>query len=149
LTRAEPERPQPLWQLAVAFALGCLAPVPGFVFGMPGRGEFVPAIWSLGFVAALVAPGWRGFIAMLSGASVSALVLDVSDGTFGLVVLIVLIVTALAAHGALTASVLLAMRRVGWRRGLQDPQVRAGGAVALGLVVIFVWFATELARNPP
>ena len=116
---------------------------------MPGRGEFVPAIWLAGFVGLLIAPGWPGFVALIAGATASAALLDLSDGTFGLVFLIVGVVSALAAHGALSAAVLLRLRTVGWRRGVQDRPVLAGGGLALAVVLIFIWFAGEFARNPP
>lgn len=116
---------------------------------MPGKGEFVPAIWLAAFVALLVAPGWPGFIALMVGVTIGAVLLDISDGVFGLVFLIVAVVSALAAHGALSAAVLLRLRTLGWRRGVQDSRVLSGGGVVVGLVLIFVWFATDLARNPP
>jgi hypothetical protein len=62
---------------------------------------------------------------------------------------IVAIVVALAGHGALSASVFLRLRALGWRLGLRDPSVVRGGGVALGLVPVFVWVAKDLARNPP
>jgi len=138
-----------LWRLPVAFALGCVAAASGLVFGMPGHGEFVVIIWLAGFVALLIAPGWRGFAALLAGATASAALIDVADGVFGLVFLIVAVVSALAAHGALCASVLLRLRALGWRSGLRDRNVLAGAGVALGIVLIFVWLAAEFARNPP
>jgi hypothetical protein len=135
--------------LAAAFVLGCAAAVSGFVFGMPGNGEFVPLTWLAGGAAIIVAPGWRGFVALLAGATVAATFLDVLDGVFGLVWLIVAIVVALAGHGALSASVLLRLRALGWRLGLKDPSVLRGGGVALGLALISIWVAQDLARNPP
>lgn len=131
------------------FVLGCAAAVSGFVFGRPGHGEFVPLTWLAGGAAIIVAPGWPGFVALLAGATVAATFLDVLDGVFGLVWLIVAIVVALAGHGAMSASVLLRLRALGWRLGLKDPSVVRGGGVALGLVLIFIWVAQDLARNPP
>lgn len=136
-------------RLLLAALLGCLAPIAGFVFGMPGRGEFVPLTWAAGFVAQLVAPGRWGFLALLGGAVVTATLLDVADGTFGLVALIVAIVAALAGHGALSSWVLQRVRSLGWRGTLRDQGALVGGAVALGLVVLFAWAALELGRNPP
>ena len=80
------------WRLAAAFVLGCTAAVSGFVFGMPGHGEFVPLTWLAGGAAIIVAPGWPGFVALLAGATVAATFLDVLDGVFGLVWLILAIV---------------------------------------------------------
>jgi hypothetical protein len=137
-----------VWRLLAAFSLGCVAALSGFVFGMPGKGEFVPIIWLAAFVAILIAPGWPGFVALISGVTVCAALLDVSDGVFGLVFLIVAIVSALAAHGALSASVLLRLRSLGLSPGSRDARVLAGGGIALVLVLIFAWFATELVRNP-
>lgn len=116
---------------------------------MPGNGEFVPLIWLAGFLALLVAPGWPGFIALISGVTITGVLLDVSDGVYGLVLLIVVIVSALAAHGALSASVVRRLAILGLRTGPRDSRVLAGGGVALGLALLFVWFATELAQNPP
>jgi len=138
-----------LWRLGIAVALGCAAALSGFVFGMPGDGEFVPAMWLAGFVALIVAPGWPGFWALLVGATASAAVLDVSDGVFGLLFLLVAIVVALAGHGALSAAVLVRMHGLGWRRGITDASVLRGGGLAIGLVVLFAWIAADLARNPP
>lgn len=149
MSRIEVPSRRSIWRMCVAFALGCAAALSGFVFGMPGNGEFVAAIWLAGFVALLVAPGWPGFVALISGGTMSATILDVSDGVFGLVFLVVAIVAALAGHGALSASVMLRLRALGWRRGLQEPSVLAGGGLALGLVLIFVWVAGDFARNPP
>ncbi len=148
---SRPETPwrRSIWRLTAAFVLGCLGALSGFVFGMPGNGEFVPTIWLAAFVALLLAPGWPGFVALISGVTVSAALLDLSDGTFGLVFLIVAVVSALAAHGALSAYVLLRLRSLGLRTGLQDVRVLSGGGFALGVVLIFVWFAGEFARNPP
>jgi hypothetical protein len=151
---SRPKDVTPLWRrsvlrLAIAFGLGSAGALSGFAFGMPGNGEFVPLMWLAGFLALLVAPGWPGFIALLSGVTVSGVLLDVSDGVFGLVVLIVVVVSALAAHGALSASVVRRLTILGWKTGSRDSLVLAGGGVALGLALLFVWFATELARNPP
>lgn len=137
------------WRLGVAVALGCAAALSGFVFGMPGDGEFVLAMWLAGFVALIDSPGWSGFLALLVGATASAAALDVSDGVFGLLLLVVAIVVALAGHGALSAAILVRMRELGWRQGLSDPSVRRGGALALGSVMLFAWIAADLARNPP
>jgi len=47
---------------------------------MPGNGWFVPAMWLAGFVALLIAPSWPGFVAVISDATLTAAVLDLSDG---------------------------------------------------------------------
>jgi hypothetical protein len=137
------------WRLGLSFALGGVGAVSAFFFGLPGRGEFIPAVWLAAFAATLIAPGWPGFVALIGGVAVLAVILDISDGTFGLVWLIVAILTALAAHAALTASVLLRLRALGRAAGLKDSRVLGGAALAVGLVLIFVWFAGEFARNPP
>jgi len=136
-------------RLSAAFALGCLAALSGIVFGMPGRGEFVVVIWVAAFVALVIAPGWPGFVALIAGTTVSAAILDVSDGVFGLVFLIVAVVGVLASHGALSASVLTRGRALGPRASLRDERVLAGAGFAVGGVLLFVWFAAEFARNPP
>lgn len=51
-----------IWRLGVFFVLGAAAALSGLVFGMPGNGEFVPAIWLAAFIALLVAPGRPGNI---------------------------------------------------------------------------------------
>ena len=137
------------WRLGLSFALGAVGALSAFVFGLPGKGEFIPAVWLASFVALLATPGWPGFVALIAGVAIFATILDMSDGTFGLVWLIVAILAALAAHAALSASVLLRLRRLGWAVGLRDSRVLAGGALALGLVLVFAWFAVEFARNPP
>jgi len=54
---------------------------------------------------------------------------------------------SLTAHGALSAAVVRRLSMLGLRDGLRDGRVLAGaGMVALAL--IFVWFATDFARNP-
>jgi hypothetical protein len=138
-----------IWRLAVSFGLGAAGVVPGFVFGMPGHGEFLPGIWLPAFVAAVIAPGWPGFLALLTGITVLAAILDMSDGVFGLVFLIVAILTAVAAHAALTAWALLRLRSLGWQAAVRDQWFLAGAGVALGLLLVFAWFAGEFARNPP
>jgi hypothetical protein len=115
---------------------------------MPGNGLFVPAMWVAGFVALLIVPGWRGFVALIAGATLTTAVLDLSDGVSGLLLLIVAIVSALAAHGALCAFVLLRLRTLGLMTGLRDARVLAGGGLAVGLVLVFVWIAGDFARNP-
>jgi len=135
--------------VGVALALGAAAAATGVVFGMPGKGEFVPLIWLAGFLATVAAPGWAGFAALMVGAIVMSTVLDASDGVLGLVVLIVAVVAALAAHGALSAAVLLRLRAEGWRGLLRDRVFAAGAAAALGLVLVFAWIANDFARNPP
>ncbi len=137
-----------VWRLGIAAALGVAAPFSGLVFGMPGNGEFVPIMWLAGFVALLIAPGWAGFVAVIAGATISAAVLDITDGTFGLVFLIVAIVSALAAHGALCAYVVRRLRDLGWGRGLRDPGLLTSAALAVVLALGYVWFAFDLARNP-
>lgn len=144
-----PLRRRSVLRLAIALGLGTAGALSGFAFGMPGKGEFVPLMWLAGFLALLVAPGWPGFIAMISGVTVSAVLLDVSDGVSGLVLLIVVVVSALAAHGALSASVVHRLTNLGWRTGSRDSLVLAGGGVALGLALLFVWFAAEVVQNPP
>lgn len=138
-----------IWRLLAAFGLGCAAALSGLVFGMPGNGEFVPATWLAAFVALLLAPGWPGFIAHIAGVTMWAALWDISDGVFGLVFLIVAVASALAAHGAISASVMLRLRALGWGPGLRDARVLAGAGLAIGLALIFVWFARDLARNPP
>ena len=137
------------WRLGLAFVLGGVGAASAFFFGLPGRGEFIPAVWLAAFVATLIAPGWPGLVALMAGVAVVATILDVSDGTFGLAWLIVAILTALAAHAALSASVLLRIRTLGWRAALADSRVLGGAALAVALVLVFVWFAGEFARNPP
>jgi len=136
------------WRLGLAFGLGGVGAVSAFFFGLPGRGEFIPAVWLAAFAATLIAPGWRGFVALIAGVAVVAAILDISDGTFGLLWLIVAILAALAAHAALSASVLLRLRVLGWRAGVADPRVLGGAALAVGLVLVFAWFVGEFARNP-
>jgi hypothetical protein len=94
---------------------------------MPGKGAFVLAVWLAAFVALVVAPGWPGFIALMAGVTISAVLLDLSDGVFGLVFLIVAVVSALAAHGALSAAVLMRLRTLGWRKGVQEERILSGG----------------------
>lgn len=149
MSRIEAPPRHSIWRLAAAFALGCLGALSGLVFGMPGNGEFVVMIWLAAFVALVIAPGWPGFVALIAGATVSAVIMDISDGVFGLVFLVVAVVSALAAHGALSAYVLLRLQSLGLRTGLRDAHVLAGGGLALGVVLIFAWIAGDLARNPP
>lgn len=99
-------------------------------------------------VALLIAPGWAGFAALIVGVAVCAAILDLADGTFGLVFLVVAIVSALAAHGALCAVVVRRLWNLGWRRGLRDQMVLGVGGTALVLALVFICVATELARNP-
>lgn len=136
-------------RLALAAVLGCAAATAAFVLGMPGTGAFVPTIWAIAFVAQLTVPGWLGFVALLGGVAVCATVLDVSDGTFGLVILIVVVVAALAAHGALTAAIIRHLHRLGWRLALRDERFVAGAGAAVGAVLVSAWVASDLARNPP
>ena len=137
------------WRLGVAFVLGGGAAASGSVFGMPGHGEFVAIIWLAAFVALIIAPGWPGLIALLSGAAVSAVIIDVSDGIYGLAFLIVAVVSAVAIHGALSASVLLRLRAIGLGTGLRDSRVLAGVGLVLGLALLFALAAADFARNPP
>jgi hypothetical protein len=148
MRRIEESSGRSIRRLFAAFALGCAAAMSGLVFGMPGQGEFVPAIWLAAFLALLIAPGWPGFIALMVGVTSAAVVIDLSDGVFGLVFLIVAVVSAVAAHGALSASVVQRLRLLGWRQGVHDSRVLSGGGLVVGLVLIFGWFASQLARNP-
>lgn len=148
LSRAEAPTRGVTWRLAAAVLLGAAAALSGFVFGLPGKGEFVALTWLAGFAALLITPGWPGFVAVITGAAVTSALLDVADGVFGLIFLIVAIVVALASHGALSAAVLQRVRTLGMRASLRDARVLGGGGVALGVVLFFVWFAGELARNP-
>jgi len=47
----------------------------------------------------------------------------------------------LSAHGALSASVLLRLRTLGWNRGERDGRVLASGGLGLAVALVFVWFA--------
>lgn len=132
----------------MAFLLGCAAATSALVFGIPGNGEFVIFTWLAGLIAVFVAPGVAGFIAVVVGVSIWAALLDVADGTFGLVFLVVAIVGALAAHGALVGLIVRRIAMLGLRRSLRDRDVIVRGAIALGLVVLFVWFANDLRANP-
>lgn len=62
--------------------------------------------------------------------------------------LVVAIVSALTAHGALSAAVVRRLSMLGLRDGLRDGRVLAGAGMVLALALIFVWFATDFARNP-
>jgi hypothetical protein len=148
MTRIQASSRRSIWRLCVAFVLGCPGPLSGLAFGMPGNGEFAWITWLAGFAALLVAPGHRGFIALIAGAVISAALVDLSDGMFGLVFLVAAVVTALAAHGALSASVLQRARTLGLRLAVRDVRVLSRGGLTIGVVPIFAWFAAEFARNP-
>lgn len=68
---------------------------------------------------------------------------------FGLAFLIVVVVGVLAAHGALSASVLTRLRAVGWSEGRHDERVLIGTGLVIAGVVLFAWVSAEFARNPP
>jgi hypothetical protein len=135
-------------RLAAAFCLGSAGGLLAYLLGIPGNGAFVPVVWVAGFVSAVVAPGWRGFLALLGGSGLSAMLLDLADGAFGLVFLVIAIVWALAGHGALSGWAVLRLRAVGPGAAVRDPRLLAGvGVVTVGALVM-VWLAQEFARNP-
>ena len=136
-------------RLALAFGLGVIAATSALVFGIPGNGEFIAFTWLAGLLAAFIAPGIPGFIAVVAGVTVWAALLDMADGTFGLVFLVIAIVGALAAHGELVGSVLRRIGTLGWREGLRDRTVVVRGWIAVALAALFVWSAIELGKNPP
>ena len=136
-------------RLAAAFLLGAAGALIAFVFGVPGQGAFVPVLWLTGFVAAVVAPGWRGFLALLGGGALGAVLLDVVDGAFGLVLLVVTIVCVLAAHGALSGWVASRLKILGPGRALREGRVLVGLGVAMAGLVAVASLGLELARNPP
>ena len=136
-------------RLAMAFGLGVIAATSALVFGIPGNGEFIAFTWLAGLLAAFIAPGVPGFLAVVAGVTVWAALLDVADGTFGLVFLGIAIVGALTAHGELAGSVVRRIGALGLREGLRDRTVVVRGWIAVALAALFVWFAIELGKNPP
>jgi len=135
------------FRLGTVFALGAAAAMSALFFNVPGRGEFFLFTWLAGFFAMFVASGWRGFVAVVSGATASAVLVDLSDGAFGLVFLIVLIVAAISSNGALVATVIRRVARLGLRRSLGDRGVVVGALVALATDVFFGWVAYEVGQG--
>jgi hypothetical protein len=139
---------RPTVGLVVSFGLGFASSLSALGLDVPGNGVFEALTWIAGFVAILITPGRRGLVAVVAGATVSAAIIDASDGTMGLVFIIVTIVAGLAAHGALVGGVVRRVAVIGLRRSLRDRWVLAGSGLALGLAALFVWAAIELAANP-
>lgn len=139
----------PLARLALAFALGSAAGLSALVVDVPGRGEFFALTWLAGFIAMILAPGAAGLVAVVVGAAGSAAIVDVAGGTFGLVLVIVAAVAALASHGALVGAVLRRCGTLGIKGSVGDAKVMLGAAVAVGIMLLFVWLALELGAGPP
>lgn len=139
----------PMGRSICAAALGAAAALIAIVAGVPGRGEFLVAAWAGGVLAVLVAPGWRGFLAYIVGITVGGVVADLSDGSYGLVVLVVAVLVAPGAHGALVGTLGRRIREFGLRGAFRDPRAISGAVLVVCLALAFAWFAAEFARNPP
>lgn len=136
-------------RLAASFGLGCIAASSALVFDVPGRGEFIALTWLAGLITVFVAPGIAGFIAVVAGVTIWVALVDALDGTLQLLFLILGIVISLTAQAALVGVVARRMASLGLTASLRDRPVLVGGAIALGLAALFVWFAIKLGGNPP
>ena len=138
-------------RIATAVTLGIAATIGTQIAGMSG---LVVIPWIAGFLALLFAPGMMGWGAVLAGivigVGVVTLVLAVTGANGGgLLALAVLILLAIASHGALVAAVLDRIRANGPAVALRDGRVLGGGAIAVAIALFFWWVAGEFARNPP
>ncbi len=134
-------------QAMAAVLIGAGAAGVALQSGIPGDGSWIVACWALGFAGSAV---WRhlasyalsvGGIVAFTGFSVVAM------GQYGgLAWLAVLAEAAVLGHGFLVGAVI----GRAWRlRSLRDARVVAGFLAAVGLAVLFVLIAQDLARNPP
>jgi hypothetical protein len=136
------------WRLGAAVVLGGAGALGAYLLGIPGSGLFVPVVWLSGLAASLIAPSIRGFLSLAGGAAVVSALADLVDGSFGLVLLVAGIVTALAAHGALAGWVLSRGRSLGPSRAYRDGPFALAAAFVLATIVMFAWLAREFAANP-
>jgi hypothetical protein len=136
-------------RLLAALGLGVVVAIGAFMFGLPGRGEFVPIAWLVGVAAGVVAPGWTGWVALIGGMGGGIVALTIAAGVDpGFVYLVVAILGGLASHGEIVAWTLLRVARLR-AAGLRDAATLAGlGLIGAGIVA-GTWIAAELARNPP
>jgi hypothetical protein len=135
--------------LSVVAGLGIAVALAAFQFGIPGNGEFIVGAMLGGMAAALVRPGWPGFVALAAAITLAAIVLDMSDGVFGLAWLIVASLLLPAAGGALAGYGARRVVQLGPSAAIRDPgAVRALGLAAL-VIVLIAAAAVLFAQNPP
>lgn len=129
--------------------LGVGAVVVAFVTGIPGSGAFLATAWLAGLVAVLVRPGWGGLVTLAGAIAVAAVIADLSDGSSGLVALIVVSLLVPAAHGELVGSIARRVVALGPAKSIRDGRVIAGLLGAVIVVALVAFVAADFARNPP
>jgi hypothetical protein len=138
-----------LVRLILVGAMGVGAVAVAFATGIPGNGVFLIVAWLAGLAAALVRPGWGGFLTLASAIAVTAVIADMSDGVSGLVVLVVASLLVPAAHGALVGYIARRMVSLGPAKSIRDGRVIGAVLVAVLVVVFLAFVAADFARNPP
>jgi hypothetical protein len=141
--------PADLMRIILVGAMGVGTVAVAFATGIPGNGVFLVAAWLAGLAAALVRPGWAGFVTLASAIAVTAVIADVSDGVHSLVVLVVVSLLVPAAHGALVGYVSRRAVSLGPAKSVRDERVIATVLVAVLVVAFVAVVAADFARNPP
>lgn len=129
--------------------MGVGAVAVAFSPGIPGVGVFLVVAWLAGLATVLVRPGWAGFLALAGAFTVAAVIADMSDGIYGLVVLVVVSLLVPAAHGALVGYIARRVVSLGPAKSIRDERVIGAVFVAVLVVVFLAFVAADFARNPP
>jgi hypothetical protein len=129
-------------------AVGVAAVAVAFATGIPGSVALVVA-WLAGLASVLVRPGWAGFLTLASAIAVTAVIADMSDGAYGLVVLGVVSLLVPAAHGALVGFIARRVVALGPAKSIRNQRVIGAAFVAVLVVVFVAVIAADFARNGP
>jgi hypothetical protein len=138
-----------LVRLILVGVMGVGAVAVAFATGIPGNGAFLLVAWLAGLAAALVRPGWAGLLTLASAIAATAVIADMSDGVYGLMVLVVVSMLVPAAHGALVGYVARRAVSLGPAKSVRDGRVIGAVLVAVLVVVFVAVVAADFARNPP
>ena len=134
-------------RLGIAALVGAAAAALSFVFTVPGRGEWIALCWLAGFGIGQWLPGPMTWIAGLGGIAGGLLAAVIIGGSLTLVVFGLIALGVVYSHGWGTAWVIHRVRNLGSSAARDIPTLLAG-ATLLSLVVLSVWLAMELIRNP-
>ena len=134
-------------RLGIAAFVGVAAATLTFLFGLPGRGEWIVVCWLAGLGVGLRLPGAHAWLAGLGGIALGLVVGVAIGGSFTLIAFALLALGSVYSHGWGTAWLVRRLRRLG-SAAVRDAPTLLVAAVLLSLVVFGAWLAYELARNP-
>jgi hypothetical protein len=133
--------------IGIAALVGVAAATLTFVFGVPGRGEWIVVCWLAGLGIGLGLSGAHAWVAGLGGIALGLVVGVAIGGSFTLIAFALLALGGVYSHGWGTGWLVRRLRRLG-STAIRDASTLFAGAVLVSVVALGGWLAMEFIRNP-